>query len=88
MTSKTAQAVMDFIDYAQAEICPAVIDVETGRFLDWGQAIAREVYGPQEFDNAPAEPSDAVYAIISRWKEHSFPAWMRIGIKIEGKKTE
>jgi len=65
-----------------------VSDCETGRTMDWGQAIAREAFGPQWWnspewyaaDCAPEPPSAIVDAMISlsdrgnpRW-----PSWARI----------
>jgi len=63
-----------------------VYDKETGKTWDWGQALAREMYGPnwnndpdflEESEKDPHEPCNReVVERAKRWEAGDFPEWV------------
>ena len=65
----------------------AVVDLETGKRWDWGQAICRDVYGPDwatspafKEDDMPSQDGPCPNAVLDaarRWEAGEWPAWAR-----------
>ena len=65
----------------------AVVDLETGKRWDWGQAICRDVYGADWCDSpefkaadqpGPGDPCpDALLDAARRWEAGEWPTWAR-----------
>lgn len=47
-----------------------------GTTYDWGQALARERYGPDWMDSVPDAPTDACVSRASRWENGDWPDWV------------
>lgn len=60
----------------------SVFDIETGKAWDWGQAICREVYGPewanseqfQIADESGIVPEEITHAALA-WENDNWPEW-------------
>lgn len=74
----------DWISRMSVKHGGTVYDLETGKDLDWGQALCREVYGvdwmnnpdkkaADESDTCPPEVLDAA----TSWENGKWPKWAR-----------
>ncbi len=56
-----------------------VTDKEGGR-LDWGQALARTLFGRNWSANAALfeEPPSEVYGVMEKWLDGDFPEWLEL----------
>jgi len=67
----------------------SVYDTETGKTWDWGQAICREVYGPNwmheadylavDIEDTDSVPDDIVSAALA-WERGNWPEWAGLEI--------
>lgn len=61
-----------------------VADVETGHVWDWGQALCREMYGPDPRD-WPEVPTQADVDRARRWEQGEWPEWALPVKKVVGR---
>jgi len=74
--------VIGWIDRMAAKYGGVLHDRETGRQWDWGQALCRQMYGPDWYnqadwaaaDDAPDVPAEAISA-AKAWESGGWPAW-------------
>ncbi len=70
--------VVSFIEIMTARYGFTVIETN-GNHYDWGQALCRDIYGPDwnNNPNIPDEPPIEVYAVMKKWLQEDFPSWMQ-----------
>lgn len=69
--------VIHWIDRMNLNYGHQCLDREAGKFLDWGQALARELYGPTWTKiNYPADPPEKALPIMGKWEAGEFPVWL------------
>ena len=76
----TTRIVIDWIDRMATRYGGIVYDLELGRSWDWGQALCRQVYGPDWMHNSEylANGDDPSYEAVEaarEWEAGSWPEW-------------
>ena len=83
---KTWQTLISFTSAMANNYGGVVVEKETGKRMDWGQALCREVYGPgwnedpkfleeNEIPNTEPAPAKSV-AVAKSWAGGEWPDWV------------
>lgn len=74
---ENAHFVIEWIGRMTTQFGPNVLDMETGRVWDWGQALCRAQYGPDWSTrrDLPDEPTDTAVSIARQWEGGAWPEW-------------
>jgi len=68
-----------FVTYMQERYGPSCRDRETGKIMDWGQALARECYGVNWNDVMPdSAPSEDDAQRAEAWMRGNWPDWVDV----------
>lgn len=73
--SPNAWAICDWTEF-MAVTYGGIVKDQAGHVYDWGQALAREQYGPDWLNKVPDSPTDEDVLRAQTWKEGDWPDWV------------